>query len=63
MTSSALLDCTNDWYVNLDRGVCNLFFFLDVQKAFGTLDHETFFKQFIAYGTTGNALNISFTRS
>ena len=63
MTSSALLDCTNDWYVNLDRGVCNLFFFLAVQKAFGTVDHETFFKQFIAYGTTGSALNISFTRS
>ena len=42
MTSSALLDCTNDWYVNMDRGVCNLFFFLDVQKAFGTVDHETF---------------------
>ena len=41
MTSSALLDCKNDWYVNMDRGVCNLFFlFLDVQKAFGTVDHE-----------------------
>ena len=30
VTSPALLDCTNDWYVNMDRGVCNLYFFLDV---------------------------------
>ena len=34
-TVSALLDCTNEWYVNMYRGLYNLVAFLDLKKAFG----------------------------
>ena len=39
-TSSALLDCTSEWYVNMDRGLYNLVVFLDLKKAFDTVNHE-----------------------
>ena len=28
-TTTTLLDCTNEWYVNMDRGLYNLVVFLD----------------------------------
>ena len=31
-TATALLDCTNDWYVNLDRKIFNLVVFIDLKK-------------------------------
>ena len=37
-TASALLDCTNDWYVNLDRKMFNLVVLIDLKKAFDTVD-------------------------
>ena len=39
-TASALLDCTNDWYVNLDRKMFNLVVLIDLKKAFDTVDHQ-----------------------
>lgn len=33
-TVSVLLDCSNEWYCNMDRGLYNLVIFLDLQKAF-----------------------------
>ena len=39
-TASALLDCTNDWYINMDRKLFNLVVFVDLKKAFDTVDHE-----------------------
>ena len=38
-TASALLDCTNDWYINMDRKLFNLVVFIDLKKAFDTVDH------------------------
>ena len=32
-TASALLDCTNDWYRNMDRKMFNLVVVLDLKKA------------------------------
>ncbi len=32
-TATALLDCTNDWYVNLDRKMFNLVVFIDLKKS------------------------------
>ena len=29
-TASALLDCTNDWYINMDRKLFNLVVFIDL---------------------------------
>ena len=33
-TTSALLDSTNEWFVNMDRGLFNTAVFLDLKKAF-----------------------------
>ena len=36
-TATALLDCTNDWYMNLDRKMFNLVVLIDLKKAFDTV--------------------------
>ena len=36
-TATALLDCTNDWYTNLDRKMFNLVVQVDLKKAFDQL--------------------------
>ena len=33
----ALLDCTSDWYMNLDRKMFNLVVQIDLKKAFDTV--------------------------
>ena len=35
-TTTTLLDCTNEWYVNMDRGLYNLVVFLNLKTAFNT---------------------------
>ena len=39
-TASALLDSTNEWFINMDCGLLNFVAFLDLKKAFDTVDHE-----------------------
>ena len=38
-TLTALLDITNDWFPNMDNGLLNEVLFLDLTKAFDTVDH------------------------
>ena len=40
-TVTALLDCTNDWYANLDRKMFNLAVLIDLKKALDTVGHRT----------------------
>ena len=54
-TNNALLDCTNEWYVNIDRKLFNLAVFIDLKKAFDTVDHETLLTWMELYGIKGNA--------
>ena len=39
-TCSSLLRTTNDWLVNMDKGLINGIVFLDFKKAFDTVDHD-----------------------
>ena len=36
-TTTTLIDCSNEWYVNMDRRHYNLVVFLDIKKAFDTV--------------------------
>ena len=39
-TVNALLDMTNQWCLNIDRGMVSGVIFLDLKKAFDTVDHR-----------------------
>ena len=44
-TVTALLEATNDWAYNIDHGSVNAVLFLDLKKAFDTVDHEILLSQ------------------
>jgi retron-type reverse transcriptase len=56
-TATALLDCTNDWYVNLDRKMFNLVVLIDLKKAFDTVNHQILLRKLELYGIKGQALS------
>ena len=43
-TLAALLEATNNWYLNIDDGLINSVLFLDLKKAFDTVDHRILLK-------------------
>ena len=43
-TTTALLDSTNVWCVNIDNGLVNGVIFIDLKKAFDTIDHQILLK-------------------
>ena len=57
-TMSTLLDCTNEWHINMDRGLYNLVVFLDLKKAFDTVDHALILAKLKLYGVADGALNL-----
>ena len=47
-TATALLDCTNSWYMNIDKKLFNLVVLIDLKKAFDTVDHQILLKKLVA---------------
>ena len=47
-TATALLDCTNSWYMNIDKKLFNLVALIDLKKAFDTVDHQILLKKLMA---------------
>ena len=48
--NSELLGVINDWWCNIDNGLINGVFFLDIRKTFDTTNHEIFLGKLEHYG-------------
>ena len=55
-TLTSLLESTNDWCVNIDRGLLNGVVFIDLRKAFDTIDYDILLSKLSAYGVDELAL-------
>ena len=55
-TVTALLDLTNQWWFNIDSGLFNGVVFLDLKKAFDTVDHKLRLTTLEYIGAHGHAL-------
>ena len=49
-TLTALLEATNSWSVNIDNGFLNGVVFIDLKKAFDTIDHEIMLRKLSYFG-------------
>lgn len=47
---TALLETSNNWYVNVDKGLLNGVIFIDLKKAFDTVDHKIISQKLAKYG-------------
>ena len=55
-TATALLDATNQWYFNIDNGLVTSVIFLDLAKAFDTIDHNILLEKLRLCGVNDNSI-------
>ena len=55
-TPTALVEATNSWSMNIDNGLVNGVVFIDLKKAFDTIDHDITLKKVGNYGVDLNSL-------
>ena len=55
-TETALLSSTNEWLFNMDRGLLSGVLFLDLKKAFDTVDHHILLSKLGLCGIKGTSL-------
>ena len=53
----ALSQVTDHWLMNIDNGSMNSVVFLDIRKAFNTIDHQILIKKLSQYGIQDDKLN------
>ena len=55
-TLTALLEATENWSLNIDNGLINAVIFIDLKKAFDTIDHNIIIRKLSNYGVDQTAL-------
>ena len=55
-TLTALLEATNDWSMNIGNGLINGVVFIDLKKAFDTIEHQIILKKLKNYGMDESSL-------
>ena len=53
---TCLSKCTNDWYLNIENGTYSSVTFIDLKKAFDTVNHEILINKLQLYGVAGKEL-------